>query len=102
VRIRRVSIRGENYLCQLEVGGGGSAAQSIRQDDAAILSSPAGMFPSLPSQLQVYSAANAVVDDRFGVDPGVDDQTSAGLEAVRLALAVRGIKVVEQSRGGDL
>jgi hypothetical protein len=101
VQTGRASIRGGSCQCQSEVGGR-DAAEDLRQYDAAILSSPTGVLPCLSSQLEVYCATNAVVDDGLGVDPGVDDQAGAGLEAVRLALAVGGIKVVEQRCGGDL
>jgi hypothetical protein len=57
-------------------------AEYIRKDYAAILGSPAGVFPRLSAQLEVDGAANAVVNDALGIDPCVDDQAGAGLEVV--------------------
>jgi hypothetical protein len=51
----------------------------IRQDYAAILSSPASVLPGLSPQLEVDCATDAIVNDALCIDPCVDDQTGAGL-----------------------
>lgn len=60
------------------------------------------MLPGLASQLEVYGAANAVVDDGLCIDPGVDDQAGAGLEVVCVAVLVGRIKCIEEGGGGRL
>jgi len=54
----------------------------IRKDYAAILCSSAGVFPRLSPQLEVYCAANAIVNDALRIDPRVHDEAGAGLEVI--------------------
>jgi hypothetical protein len=60
------------------------------------------VLPRLSPQVKVNGSANAAILHRLCVDPGVDDQTSAGLEVVRLAMLVGRVEHVEQRRGRDL
>lgn len=56
--------------------------KSLRQNYAPVFCSPASVFPRLAAQLEVDGAANTVVNDALGIDPGVDDEAGAGLKVV--------------------
>lgn len=78
-------------------------ATYVPQDNTPVFSPPPGMFPCAMGKLSIDDAACAAVGAGIeGSDPGVDDQTGAGLEAVGPCRGVAGVQGVEEGGGRDL
>ena len=54
------------------------------------------MLPCLSAKLEVYCTTDSAVDEVPRVDPGVDNQTRAGLERIGLAIDKTGVERIEQ------
>lgn len=80
----------------------GDGSGVLPQYDAAILSAATGMFPRLPTQLQVHSATDTAINVASCIDPSVHDQARAGLEVKGLIRFEACVQVVEKGCGGDL
>jgi len=66
------------------------------KDYAAILGSSARVFPGSSSKFPINDTASV------GCDPGIDGETRAGLETVRLARVVTAVKCIKKRGGGKL
>ena len=76
--------------------------QGLPQDKSAVLYSSAGMLICLADEVKVDSTANAAILHGLRIDPRVDNQARAGLEAVGLPIFVARIENVQQSRRANL
>lgn len=77
--------------------------RNLPQDYAAVFGSSPSMFPSSVGQVSIHDSALATIRASIeSSDPGVDDQTGAGLEAVWLTRGIAGVEGIKKSGGGEL
>lgn len=72
--------------------------RDVPQHQGAVLYSSAGVLVCLADKVKVDCAANAAILHGLRIDPRVDDQTRAGLKAVRLARLETRVQQVEKRR----